>query len=259
MTRVAIIGGSGFDGLKEFTRIDDKPVPTPFAQAPVTVTHGRFYETEVLFQARHGARHTVPPHLVNYRANLWALKEMGAEIVISLAAVGGITAEYQPGSLALPDQIIDYTYGREHTFVTGTDDPVMHADFTHPYCEELRSVLLRAAAECGMHLLPTATYAAVQGPRFESSAEIDRLEKDGAHVVGMTGMPEAGLARELELCYAAIAIVVNHAAGRGGRAIHAQEIKNSFASATSQVYKLLQRTLPRLNTLKHKVPAAIKG
>jgi 5'-methylthioadenosine phosphorylase len=167
-----------------------------------------------MFLARHGYGHTIPPHQVNYPANIWALKEAGATEVVSVASVGGIRDDLAPGTLMIPDQIIDYTWGRKSTFFEGIDQPVHHIDFTHPYDASLRRKLLGAAGEVGEHVVDGGVYAASQGPRLETAAEIDRFERDGAHVVGMTGMPEAALAREIELAYAAIAVVSNYAAGR---------------------------------------------
>jgi 5'-methylthioadenosine phosphorylase len=169
--------------------------------------------TRVIFLARHGYGHTIPPHQVNYRANLWALKERGVTRVVSVASVGGITGGYPPGRLAVPHQLLDYTWGREHTFYEG-EKPVTHIDFTQPYAEALRRRIVNAANSAGEVVIDGGVYAATQGPRLETAAEINRLERDGADMVGMTGMPEASLARELGLEYAAIAVVVNHAAGR---------------------------------------------
>jgi 5'-methylthioadenosine phosphorylase len=168
-----------------------------------------------VFLARHGYGHTIPPHEVNYRANIWALREEGATQVVSVASVGGIRADLGPGKLVVPHQIIDYTWGRRSTYFEGGDVPVTHVDFTRPYADAVRQKILGAARSCSEPVVDGAVYASTQGPRLESAAEIDRLERDGAEVVGMTGMPEAALARELDLPYATIAVVVNHAAGRG--------------------------------------------
>jgi 5'-methylthioadenosine phosphorylase len=168
-----------------------------------------------MFLARHGYGHTIPPHEVNYRANIWSLREEGATEIVSVASVGGIRPDLGPGTIVVPHQIIDYTWGRRSTFFEGGDVPVTHIDFTAPYDERLRRKLLAAAHACGEAVVDGAVYAATQGPRLESAAEVDRLERDGAEIVGMTGMPEAALARELAVPYAAIAVVVNHAAGRG--------------------------------------------
>lgn len=212
---LAIIGGSGLTqlaGLKETRRI---AIHTPYGEPSGAITHGTVRGHPVMFLARHGADHTIPPHAINYRANLWALKEEGAARVVAIASVGGVRADLGPGVLVVPHQIIDYTWGRRSTYFEGGDVPVTHVDFTHPYTEDLRQRILAAARAAGETVLGRGVYAATQGPRLESAAEIDRLERDGADMVGMTGMPEAALARELGLEYATIAVVVNHAAGRG--------------------------------------------
>ncbi len=212
---LAIIGGSGLTQLASLEVTFRKAARTPYGEPSGALTFGKLRGRDVAFLARHGYGHTIPPHEVNYRANIWALREEGAAEIVSVASVGGIRADLGPGTLVIPHQIIDYTWGRRSTFFEGDDVPVSHVDFTRPYSEPLRQKLLAAARACGEPLLDGAVYAATQGPRLETAAEIDRLERDGADVVGMTGMPEAALARELELPYAAIAVVVNHAAGRG--------------------------------------------
>jgi 5'-methylthioadenosine phosphorylase len=196
-----------------------------------------------VFLARHGYGHTIPPHEVNYRANIWALHSEGVTRVVSVASVGGIRSDLPPGALAIPHQLLDYTWGRKHTFFEGPDQPVTHVDFTHPYCDRLRERVRKAAAAAGQSVVMGGTYAATQGPRLESAAEIDRLERDGADMVGMTGMPEAGLAREIGLRYAAIAVVVNHAAGRGDsrEAIHLEQINAVLQSAMVKVRVLLEK------------------
>jgi 5'-methylthioadenosine phosphorylase len=197
----------------------------------------------VIFLARHGYGHTIPPHEVNYRANLWALKEHGVDRVVSVATVGGIHPELIPGILVVPDQIIDYTHGRASTYAVGGDKPVIHLDFTIPYCEAMRAALLQAADSAGMHLRDGGVYGAVQGPRLETAAEINRIERDGADMVGMTGMPEAYLARELGLCYAVVGVVVNYAAGRGlsVEGIQMEEIQAVLGESMLQVRHLLEQ------------------
>jgi len=212
---LAIIGGSGLTQLASLEVTFRKAARTPYGEPSGALTFGKLRGRDVAFLARHGYGHTIPPHEVNYRANIWALREEGAAEIVSVASVGGIRADLGPGTLVIPHQIIDYTWGRRSTFFEGGDVPVSHVDFTRPYSEPLRQKLLAAARACGEPVLDGAVYAATQGPRLETAAEIDRLERDGADVVGMTGMPEAALARELDLRYAAIAVVVNHAAGRG--------------------------------------------
>ena len=212
---LAIIGGSGLTQLASLEVTFRKAARTPYGEPSGALTFGKLRGRDVAFLARHGYGHTIPPHEVNYRANIWALREEGAAEIVSVASVGGIRADLGPGTLVIPHQIIDYTWGRRSTFFEGGDVPVSHVDFTRPYSEPLRQKLLAAARACGEPVLDGAVYAATQGPRLETAAEIDRLERDGADVVGMTGMPEAALARELDLPYATIAVVVNHAAGRG--------------------------------------------
>lgn len=212
---LAIIGGSGLTKLANLEVIRRLAARTPYGDPSGAITCGRIGKSDVLFLARHGYGHTIPPHEVNYRANIWALQSQDVKDVVSVASVGGIRADLGPGTLVVPDQIIDYTHGRQSTYSSALDRTVTHIDFTQPYCESLRRRLIKAARLAGEAVIAGATYAATQGPRLETAAEIDRLERDGAHIVGMTGMPEAALARELGLCYAAVAVVVNPAAGRG--------------------------------------------
>lgn len=212
---LAIIGGSGLTQLANLAVERREVVRTPYGEPSGPLTFGRLCDRPAVFIARHGYGHTIPPHEVNYCANLWALKQAGATSIVSIASVGGIRADMGPGNIVIPHQIIDYTWGRKATFHEGGDTPVVHIDFTQPYDAELREVLLEAARDAGQAVTDGGVYAAMQGPRLETAAEIDRLERDGADIVGMTGMPEAALARELELPYAAITVVSNYAAGRG--------------------------------------------
>ena len=212
---LAIIGGTGLTQLSNLEILRRQVARTPYGEPSGAVTVGRIGTVDTLFIARHGYGHTIPPHQVNYRANIWALKEMGATAIVSVASVGGIRADLAPGTLVIPHQIIDYTWGRRSTYHEAVDRPVVHIDFTDPYDPATRHRLLSAAVAAGEAVYDGAVYAATQGPRLETAAEIDRLERDGADIVGMTGMPEAVLARELELPYAAIAVVANFAAGRG--------------------------------------------
>jgi 5'-methylthioinosine phosphorylase len=190
--------------------------------------------------ARHGTPHIIPPHKVNYRANLWSLKELGAKNVIAVAAVGSIYQEMRPTDLVIPDQIIDYTYSREQTYFAENLTHVTHIDFTYPYCEDLRHQLIAAAKSQKFSVHYHGVYGATQGPRLETAAEIDRIERDGCNIVGMTGMPEATLARELELCYATCAVVANFAAGRNrGAQITMTEIETNLKQGTENVRQLL--------------------
>jgi 5'-deoxy-5'-methylthioadenosine phosphorylase len=244
MKLLAVIGGSGLTNLKNLEITRREVVRTPWGDPSGALTFGRLGGHEVVFLARHGYGHTIPPHLVNYRANLWALHQAGVSTVIAVNAVGAIDTSMVAASLAIPDQIIDYTYSRAQTFFDGVDRPVTHIDFTHPYCGKLREALLSAAVSAGIEARSAATYAATQGPRFETAAEIDRLDRDGAHMVGMTGMPEAALARELGLCYAAVAVIANPAAGRGPSDISLKEIERTLEEGMVKVRTLLEQAIP---------------
>ncbi|HZR69148.1 MAG TPA: S-methyl-5'-thioinosine phosphorylase [Burkholderiales bacterium] len=243
---LAIIGGTGLSQLASLERPRRQLVRTPYGEPSGPLTFGTMRGAEVVFLARHGYGHTLPPHQVNYRANLWALRDQGVDEIVSVASVGGIRAGLEPGDLVVPDQIIDYTSGRRSTFFED-GAPVTHIDFTEPYAPALRRRLLEAAAACGEKAADGGVYAATQGPRLETAAEIDRLERDGADLVGMTGMPEAALARELDLAYAALAVVVNHAAGRGesARGIRLRAIEEVMADAMRRVQRVIEAVAAR--------------
>ncbi len=238
---LAIIGGSGLTTLSNLEIVRREVARTPFGEPSGALIFGRLCEHPVVFLARHGYGHTIPPHQVNYRANLWALKEAGATSVVSVASVGGIRPDLGPGKLVVPHQVIDYTWGRVSTFFEGADQPVHHIDFTDPYDQALRQRILEAAARAGEPVLDGGVYAATQGPRLETAAEINRLERDGADLVGMTGMPEAALARELDLPYAAINVVANHAAGRAAseHGIRFDSIEEVLHEAMARVRRIL--------------------
>ena len=240
---LGIIGGTGLTQLANLEITHRQVARTPYGEPSGALTFGRICGQEVIFLARHGYGHTIPPHEVNYRANLWALKDHGVDRVVSVATVGGIHPELLPGMLVIPDQIIDYTHGRAATYFVESDKPVTHLDFTFPYCERMRTALLQAAASAAISLRDGGVYGAVQGPRLETAAEINRMERDGADMVGMTGMPEAYLARELSLCYAAVGVVVNHGAGRGLSAdgIQMEEIQSVLGEVMLQVRHLLEQ------------------
>jgi 5'-methylthioadenosine phosphorylase len=240
---LGVIGGTGLTKLSNLETIRRQLVRTPYGEPSGPLTFGKMGGREVAFLARHGYGHTIPPHLVNYRANLWALHSQGVQNVVSVASVGGIRSDLGPGVIAVPDQIIDYTWGRRCTLYDGEDKAVVHIDFTRPYCDELRGRILAAALAAGEAIVEGGVYAATQGPRLETAAEIDRLERDGADMVGMTGMPEASLARELGLCYAAIAVVANHAAGRGKSVggIRMQDINLTLQDVLIKVRNILEK------------------
>ena len=228
MTEIAIIGGTGLNQLEGLTVTGREVMRTPWGEPSGPIVHGTLGGHDVAFLARHGSGHTIAPHRINYRANVWALKQIGAERVVAVAAVGGIHPDFGPGRNAIPDQLIDYSYERGHTFYENDDGEVVHVDFTEPYSAELRRALVHAADEAGVDAIDWGTYASTQGPRLETAAEIDRLERDGCHMVGMTGMPEAGLAREARLEYAHLAVVANAAAGRGQATIRMEDIMKNL-------------------------------
>jgi 5'-methylthioadenosine phosphorylase len=244
---LAVIGGSGLAQFEGLAHVRRRAVHTPFGDSSAALSFGRIGSEEIVFLARHGEGHSIAPHEVNYRANIWALKEAGAKEVVAIATVGGIHKDMGPGSLVVPDQIIDYTWGRASTFSQGPGVPVRHIDFTEPYSGLVRQRILDAAHACGEKVTPRGVYAATQGPRLETAAEIDRLARDGADLVGMTGMPETALAREAGLEYAAIAVVVNHAAGRGesARAIVFEHMEKVIALAMKRVRLILQEMCKR--------------
>lgn len=217
---LAIIGGTGLTQLDNLNITKRLIVRTPYGEPSQPLIFGEIAGREVIFLARHGNGHTIPPHEVNYRANIYALHLQGVTEIAAVATVGGIQAELSPGAIAMPHQIIDYTHGRKNTFYDGIELPVKHIDFTEPYCANLRAKWQKAASSISEPLIDQGVYATMQGPRLETAAEINRLERDGATMVGMTGMPEAALARELGISYAAICPIANHAAGRG-ESLHA--------------------------------------
>lgn len=215
---LGIIGGSGLDRIAELESPRRVAMTTPFGAPSAALTVGRLQGMEVVFLARHGDDHTIAPHRINYRANIHALHAQGVRDVIAVATVGGIQDGLNPGTLVVPDQIIDYTHGREATFFDGAAQPLQHIDFTRPFHGAMRDRLLQAGAASGEPLQDGGVYGATQGPRLETAAEIVRMARDGADIVGMTAMPEAALAREMGLDYAMLCLVVNAAAGRGNNA-----------------------------------------
>ncbi len=240
---VAIIVGTGFGGLGE----DGSPVEqceTPFGDASGKPLHARLQGTSVIVLPRHGQPHRIAPHRINYRANLWLLRELGAECVLATNTVGGIARDLAPGAFVIPDQIIDYTWGRDHTYM---DEPRLeHVDFTHPFDARTRTELVAAARAHARDVTDGGVYGCTQGPRLESAAEIERMARDGCSIVGMTGMPEAALARELSLNYAACAVVTNAAAGRGAEVITMTEIEANLKIGTRRVRILLEKAVPLL-------------
>ena len=239
---LAIIGGRGLTELASLKITHRQVMRTPYGEPSGAFLFGTLNQHEVIFLARHGYGHTIPPHMVNYRANLWALREQEVSGVVSVATVGGIRADLTPGAIVVPNQIIDYTHGRDSTFFDTRDTRYSNIDFALPYCTELRGRILRAASLVQQPCLDGGVYAATQGPRLDSIAEINRYERDGADMVGMTGMPETALAMELELKYATIAVVVNYAAGRGDsqQSINREQVSATAGAAVERVRSILE-------------------
>ena len=238
---LGIIGGTGLAQLQNLNITRRQIARTPYGEASQPLIFGELAGQEAVFLARHGAGHTIPPHAVNYRANIWALHSVGVTHLLAIATVGGISHDLSPGDIVLPHQIIDYTHGRNNTYHDGIELPVKHIDFTEPYSAKLQQICKIAAVNIGQYVHDGGVYACVQGPRLETAAEINRLERDGATLVGMTGMPEAVLARELGLHYAALCPVVNHAAGRGNskQGIHFDDVVSTLDLTMQQVRNLI--------------------
>ncbi|KGM06471.1 5'-methylthioadenosine phosphorylase [Methylophaga thiooxydans] len=239
MSLMGIIGGSGLSRYPELVVSDVVVLDTPYGKPSAAITIGKLGESEVAFLPRHGDNHAIAPHKINYRANIHALSQLGVTDIIAVAAVGGITTDFGPGALAVPDQLIDYTYGREQSFYSDDFSVDKHIDFTWPYTESLRQNILHAATTSQLKVIAGATYGAVQGPRLETAAEIRRMARDGCDIVGMTGMPEAYLARELELNYATLAVVANWAAGIAEGELTMQQISETLADGIDNVRMLI--------------------
>ena len=243
MSDTALIGGSGFARLAGLEIARRELVTTPYGEPSAELLFGDFGARAWVFLPRHGNghHHRIPPHRINYRANIWALKAAGVKQIIALAAVGGIAPALAPGQLVLPDQLIDYTWGRAHTFHDRPEDEDAHIDFTAPYNESLRRQLIEAAQAGGVPLATRAVYAVTQGPRLETAAEVDRMQQDGADIVGMTAMPEAALAREAGLAYATLAIITNPAAGRGTGEIEMKTVMKNLEAGGRKALEVIRR------------------
>lgn len=242
MPEIAVIGGSGLYVMPGVEITGQTLASTPFGKPSGPVSTGVIGGREVVFLPRHGPSHDIPPHRINYRANVWALKELGAQRLISVSSAGGMSAGFEPGDIAALDQIIDMTGGgREGTFYDGPD--VVHVDFTEPFCPELRAAAISSGKKAGVGLKQRCTYVCARGPRLESAAEIRFFIKMGADVVGMTAMPEAALARELEMCCLGLAVVTNHAAGISGRKLSALEVLEGMERSKGVLFRLLLETI----------------
>jgi len=246
---LGLIGGTGLNQLKGLSIEEHRWVETPYGEPSAALSFGELNGCPVVFIARHGDPHRIAPHLINYRANMSALKQVGVTSVLAINAVGGIHESLGPSEVAIPDQIIDYTYGREHTLYDGIhSESLEHVDFTFPYTEAIRRLLITAAKESGVSVLERAVYGATQGPRLESAAEIRKYRNDGCDMVGMTGMPEAVLARELELNYACVALSVNWAAGLSDSIITMDDIHLAVDQGMGKVHQIITAYLQLENS-----------
>lgn len=247
MPDIGVIAGSGVYNIPDFEIMDSAKVSTPYGEPSDIYRIGRVAGKEVVFLPRHGSLHHIPPHRINYRANIWGFRELGVSRMLSVGATGGISKRMKPGSIVVLDQIIDMTSSRDATFYD--EDEVVHVDFTEPFCPDLRSGLMSAAADAEIGIVKRGTYIAVNGPRLETAAEIRAYAKLGAHVVGMTGMPETALARELEICFAGLAVVTNAAAGISEGKLSATEVVEAMRTATERI-RILLKAFFALDTMK---------
>ncbi|MEX1667738.1 S-methyl-5'-thioinosine phosphorylase [Zhongshania guokunii] len=236
---IAVIGGTGLCDWPGAEVLKETVIETPFGMPSAPLQRIRYESAEFLFLARHGHGHEIPPHAINYRANISALKQAGVGAMIAVNAVGGISERFVAGVIAIPDQINDYTWGRAHTFFDGSNGKVEHVDFSYPYSQDLRSRLANAAVDANIAFEDYGVYAVTQGPRLETAAEIRRLAKDGNDIVGMTAMPEAALAREAGIEYASISLVVNPGAGLGDDIITMDDIRAVIDTGMLQVKSIL--------------------
>ncbi len=234
---LALIGGTGLTELQQHST--SLTIATPYGEPSAAIQVIATEPLRLLFLPRHGSPHRFPPHCVNYRANMWALREAGATQVLAVCAVGGIGDCYSPGALAAPDQLIDYSWGREHTYSDSAQADLVHVDFTWPYAGPLRTALLAAAKSAAVGLVDGGCIGVFQGPRLESAAEVARARRDGCHMMGMTSLPEAALARELGLDYAGLAVVSNLAAGITGSPLSEDDIAATLREPMQEVRKLL--------------------
>lgn len=247
MSTIGIIGGTGIEHLQGLSVLREHAATTPFGAPSRPVQEGRLGEQALFFLHRHGSPRAIPPHRINYRANILALHALGVRRLVAINAVGGISPDMQPGRLVIPDQLIDYTWGREHSFDDGSSGSLQHIDFTEPYDRELRLALVEAAEAAGIVHEPCGVHGVTQGPRLETAAEVRRLAGDGCDVVGMTGMPEAALARELGMAYACVCMVVNPAAGLGDLPLTLDMMRHILEREAGVVRSLLEELLRALH------------
>jgi 5'-methylthioadenosine phosphorylase len=241
MSKIGLIGGSGLYDIKGFVLKQKKSIATPFGKPSDQYLIGKIGKTDIVFLPRHGKKHNIPPHMINYRANIWGFKKLGVERILSISAVGGIKKGLKPGDIVVLDQVMDMTRNRKSTFYNGKGG-VVHIDFTEPYCPELRRIILKAGKQAKVPLKNSGTYVAVEGPRLETASEIRSFKLLGGGVVGMTGMPEASLAREVAICYTGISVVANYAAGISKTKLTVPEVMEAMHASTEKIKSLLKKT-----------------
>lgn len=244
IAQIGIIGGTGIYNPDMLTNIEEHQVATPYGDINVKV--GQYAGQKIAFLPRHGAKHSLPPHKINYRGNIMALKKLGVQRIIATAAVGSLHLEMKPGHLVILDQFIDFTKNRPATFFEDSDKPVIHIDMTEPYCQDLRNILIQAANKLDLPVHNRATYVCTEGPRFETPAEIRMYKKLDAQLVGMTSVPEVVLAREAEICYASIALVTNFAAGISPKPLTHTEVIETMRDNTANLQKIIMKTIELL-------------
>lgn len=241
MSKIGVIGGSGLYEIKGFVLKKKRTLSTPYGKPSDQYLTGTMGKTEIIFLPRHGSHHNIPPHMINYRANIWGFRKLGVDRILSISAAGGINKGLKPGDIVISDQILDMTKERKSTYYDGKEG-VIHIDFTEPYCPELRRILLKAGRQKRLSLKNGGIYVAVEGPRLETASEIKSFSILGGDIVGMTGMPEAALARELEICYAGISVVANYAAGISRRKLTVAEVMEAMKDSTEKIKDLLKST-----------------
>ncbi len=241
MSKIGVIAGSGLYEIEGLTIKREKRVTTPFGKPSGQYVIGEIGGSEIIFLPRHGRHHDIPPHMINYRANIWGFKKLGVARILSISAAGGIKRGLRPGDIVISDQILDMTRSRDATFYEGKEG-VVHIDFTEPFCPELRKIVLKAGRRINVSLKNGGTYVAVQGPRLETASEIRSFGLLGGDIVGMTGMPEASLARELEICYTGISVVANYAAGIRKKKLTVPEVMEAMKETTERLRGLLKET-----------------
>jgi methylthioadenosine phosphorylase len=245
MNKIAVIGGTGVYDPSMFENISDHSLLTPYGE--IHYTEGTYKGKSVIFLARHGKGHSIPPHKINYRANIWGLKKLGVTFIISTTAVGSLNPAFKPGHFVLTDQFLDFTKSRITTFYDGEGRPVAHLDVTNPYCPELRDMIVAAGKELKLNVHNGGTYVCTEGPRFETPAEIKMFHMLGGDTVGMTNVPEVNLANEAEMAYATISMITNFAAGISPEALTHSEVVEMMGQMAEELKDLILKTIEAID------------